>query len=674
MADVFRKTLGIDPESVVIVGSGASATVQIRSETLSNDQTAKLRNALFDAFQPKGTDGKPSKQAISDSAVSETWGDQITKKALIALVVFLVLVSLYITVRYERYMAISALTTMCFDLTVTAGVYSLVGFEVTPATVIGLLTILGFSLYDTVIVFDKVEENTHGFQHTTRRTFAEQANLAINQTFMRSINTSLISVLPVLALMVVAVWLLGVGTLKDLALVQLVGIIVGTYSSIFFATPLLVTLRERTELVRTHTRRVVNRRSPGPGERRRRRRRSDRSRRNRDDERRGARDRSTQAAPRPASRHRTSRRRARGRCGPPVPGVRPASETPAGGSRDGCLAAAECLPLDARGWLAARAAAGRCALTACSGSAAAQIDYVVDGTLVTYNTNTVAGAASAGAQAFARVLTGFGYHGPDGQVVADHDFGTVSVVGGSPLVLDYQIADNAVYSDGKPITCDDLVLAWAAQSGRFPGFDAASQAGYVDIATVECTPGQKKARVSFAQDRGVVDYGQLFTATSMMPSHVIADQLNIDVTTALLNNNAPAVEQIAQLWNTTWDLKPGLNSTSKRFPSSGPYKIESVLDGGAVVLVANDRWWGAKPITKRITVWPQAADIQDRVNNRSVDVVDVAAGSSGTLTTPDNYERTDSPSAGIEQLIFAPQGPLARPANAARSRCARRAT
>ena len=261
--DVFKKTLGVDAESVVIVGSGSSATVQIRSETLSNDQTTKLRNALFDAFQPKGNDGKPSKAAISDAAVSSTWGGQITKKALIALVVFLALVSLYITVRYERYMAISALTTMCFDLSVTAGVYSLVGFEVSPATVIGLLTILGFSLYDTVIVFDKVEENTHGFQHTTRRTFAEQANLAINQTFMRSINTSLIGVLPVLALMVVAVWLLGVGTLKDLALVQLVGILVGTYSSIFFATPLLVTLRERTELVRAHTRRVVRRRRPG---------------------------------------------------------------------------------------------------------------------------------------------------------------------------------------------------------------------------------------------------------------------------------------------------------------------------------------------------------------------------------------------------------------------------
>ncbi|MEE6139648.1 protein translocase subunit SecF [Mycobacterium sp. 050128] len=264
--DVFRKTLGRDAASVVIVGNGGSATVQISSETLTNDQTTKLRNALFDAFQPKGTDGKPNKAAISDSAVSETWGDQITKKALIALGVFLVLVSVYIMVRYERYMSISALTTMVFDLTVTAGVYSLVGFEVSPATVIGLLTILGFSLYDTVIVFDKVEENTKDFQHRNRRTFAEEANLAINQTFMRSINTSLISVLPVLALMVVAVWLLGVGTLKDLALVQLVGILVGTYSSIFFATPLLVTLRERTELVKTHTRRVLKRRKPGTPE------------------------------------------------------------------------------------------------------------------------------------------------------------------------------------------------------------------------------------------------------------------------------------------------------------------------------------------------------------------------------------------------------------------------
>jgi peptide/nickel transport system substrate-binding protein len=305
--------------------------------------------------------------------------------------------------------------------------------------------------------------------------------------------------------------------------------------------------------------------------------------------------------------------------------------------------------------IAAILAAGT--LTGCSGSAASAIVYVVDGALSTYNTNTVFGASSAGAQAFARTLGGFGFHGPDGQVVADHDFGTISVVGGAPLVLDYQIADNAVYSDGKPVTCDDLVLAWAAQSGRFPGFDAATQAGYLDIANIECTPGQKKARVSFIPDRGVVDYTQLFAATSLMPSHVIADQLNIDVTGALLADKATQVEQIARLWDTTWDLKPGIDV--KRFPSSGPYKIDSILDGGAVVLVANDRWWGAHAITKRITVWPQGADIQDRVNNRSVDVVDVAAGSSGSLATPDNYQSSDSPASGIEQLIFAPQGPLA---------------
>ena len=191
--DVFSKTLGRGPESVVQVGNGGSATIQIRTEKLSNPDNEKLRTALFDAFQPKAANGQPSKDEVSSSDVSETWGGQITQKAIIALFVFLALVAVYIAVRYERYMAAAALAALVFDIVTTAGVYSLVGFEVTPATVIGLLTILGFSLYDTVIVFDKVEENVRGFEHTTRRTFAEHANLAINQTFMRSINTSLIS-------------------------------------------------------------------------------------------------------------------------------------------------------------------------------------------------------------------------------------------------------------------------------------------------------------------------------------------------------------------------------------------------------------------------------------------------------------------------------------------------
>lgn len=253
---VYADALGMESEAVQVVGSGSTATVQIRSESLDTEQVATLKSALFEEFQPRGTDGVPSANAISVADVSETWGGQVTNKALIALAVFLVIVSIYIAVRFERDMAIAAIVALFFDMIVTAGVYAIVGFEVTPATVIGFLTILGFSLYDSVVVFDKVEENTRGILHLHRRTYAEQANLAVNQTLMRSINTTLISVLPVIALMVVAVWMLGVGTLKDLALVQLVGIVVGAYSSIFFATPLLVSIKERWGPVAAHTRKV----------------------------------------------------------------------------------------------------------------------------------------------------------------------------------------------------------------------------------------------------------------------------------------------------------------------------------------------------------------------------------------------------------------------------------
>lgn len=299
-------------------------------------------------------------------------------------------------------------------------------------------------------------------------------------------------------------------------------------------------------------------------------------------------------------------------------------------------------------------------LTSCAGSAADEVNYAVDGVLTSYNTNTVGGAASAGPQAFGRVLTGFSFHGPDGQVLADRDFGSVSVVGREPLVLDYQIADDAVYSDGKPVTCDDMVLAWAAQSGRFAGFNAASKAGYIDIAGIECQPGQKRARVNFLPGRAIVDYTQLFTATSLMPSHVIDDELGISAAGAVQSGDPAAIGRVAEAWNTIWDLRPGMDAEAfKRFPSSGPYKIDSVLESGAVVLTANDRWWGAEPVTKRITVWPRGVDVQDRINNGSFHVVDVATGSLGTLTTPDEYQRTDIASGGIEQLIFAAQGPLA---------------
>lgn len=308
------------------------------------------------------------------------------------------------------------------------------------------------------------------------------------------------------------------------------------------------------------------------------------------------------------------------------------------------------------------------ALAGCGSGVAEQVDYAVDGTLVSYNTNTVNGAASAGPQAFARVLTGFSFHGPDGQALDDRDFGTVSEVGREPLVLDYQISDKAVFSDGKPITCDDLVLTWAAQSGRYPGFDAATQAGYLDIAGIECQPGSKKTRVNFFPGRAVSDYDNLFTATSVMPSHVIGDELGIDVTTALFGQDPAVISRIADAWNTGWDLKPDLDLT--RFPSSGPYKIDSVLPEGAVVLTANDKWWGAKPVTKRVTVWPHSVDVQDKVNTGAFHVVDVATGSAGTLTAPDDYQLAEIPSGGIEQLIFASQGALATvPARRALALC-----
>lgn len=260
-SDVFTEAMGFEPASVNTAGSGAAKTMQIQTVTLDVPQTIKVQEAILEAFQPQDSNGEVTVNAISVSAVSSTWGDEITKKALIALIVFMVIVGIYIAIRFERDMAIAALFAVVLDLIVTAGLYSLVGFEVGPATVIGLLTILGYSLYDTVVVFDKVEENTEGIMHLKRRTYAEQANLAINQTLMRSINTSLTTILPIISLMVIAVWMLGVGTLKDLSLVLLIGIIVGTYSSIFTATPILVSLKERNKDIKAHNEKVLKRRA-----------------------------------------------------------------------------------------------------------------------------------------------------------------------------------------------------------------------------------------------------------------------------------------------------------------------------------------------------------------------------------------------------------------------------
>lgn len=258
--EVFGDALGKQAAEAQKVGAGAAGTIQLRSDTLDAAEVAKVKDALFQELQPLGTDGQPSIGAISDSAVSASWGGEISRQALIALVVFMVLVGVFLVLYFEKWMALAALIALIHDLVITAGVYSLVGFEVSPATVIGLLTILGFSLYDTVVVFDKVKENTRGLLGLTRRTYPEAANLALNQTMIRSFNTSVIALLPVLGLLVIGYILLGSGTLQDLALVQMTGMIAGVMSSVFLATPLLVDFKMRDPKFKQQSERVRARR------------------------------------------------------------------------------------------------------------------------------------------------------------------------------------------------------------------------------------------------------------------------------------------------------------------------------------------------------------------------------------------------------------------------------
>jgi preprotein translocase subunit SecF len=220
------------------VGSGSTRQIVVKTATLSSPEQQALQ-----AKVEKDLGLKPG--SISVTFVSSSWGHDITVKAVEGLIIFLIAVSIYISLRFEWRMAVGGIIALLHDLIVTAGIYSLVGFEVTPSTIVGLLTILGFSLYDTVVVYDKVKENAKDITAGSRMTFSEAANLAVNQTLMRSINTSLIALLPVAGLLFVGAGLLGVGTIKDLALILFVGLATGAYSSLFLATPIVVTLTER---------------------------------------------------------------------------------------------------------------------------------------------------------------------------------------------------------------------------------------------------------------------------------------------------------------------------------------------------------------------------------------------------------------------------------------------
>ena len=246
---------GATQVEVTELRSESGRQLQVETETLPNGGSQKLADALSKEFNV------PSEQ-VTAQEISASWGGEITKKALTGLAVFIVLIVLFLSFYFEWRMAIAAVLALLHDLLITVGIYALVGFTVTPATVIGVLTILGYSLYDTVVVFDKVRENTRGLTGSNRMTYSQAANLAVNQTLVRSINTSIIALLPVGAILVVGT-ALGAGPLEDLSLALFVGIATGTYSSIFIATPLAAQLKEHEPAMKALAKRVAAREAAG---------------------------------------------------------------------------------------------------------------------------------------------------------------------------------------------------------------------------------------------------------------------------------------------------------------------------------------------------------------------------------------------------------------------------
>ncbi len=235
---------------------------QVQTKSLTGAQTVALEKTMSSKLGVNSDD-------ISVTTVGPSWGSQISGKALEALIAFMIVIVIYLSIAFELRMAIAAFIALVHDLVIATGIYALAGFQVSPATVIGLLTILGYSLYDTVVVFDKVRENTAGLLGGARTTYSQAANLALNQTLVRSINTSIIALLPVAGILVVATALLGANNeLEELALVLFVGMLSGTYSSIFIATPVLADLKERQPQYQALAKRVAVRASGGRAARR----------------------------------------------------------------------------------------------------------------------------------------------------------------------------------------------------------------------------------------------------------------------------------------------------------------------------------------------------------------------------------------------------------------------
>ena len=255
-ADELRAAIadtGIDSASSPVVTTSGSEAIIVQTEPVNDEESAELVAAILDLTGATQAD-------ISQTEIGPSWGKEVAERSLIGLVVFLVLVVLFIWAYFREWkMSVAAMVALAHDVVITVGIYALSGFEVSPATVTGVLTILGFSLYDTVVVFDKVRENTHELKKS-RLSYAEAANLAVNQTLVRSINTSIVALIPVAAILYVGVVQLGSDSLKDLALALFVGMAVGVYSSVFIATPLLVQLKAGEKDIDRDERRAAARR------------------------------------------------------------------------------------------------------------------------------------------------------------------------------------------------------------------------------------------------------------------------------------------------------------------------------------------------------------------------------------------------------------------------------
>ena len=242
--------IGIDAEASPRVSIVGADSVRVQTEQLLPEDSNQARNALATAFDVDVT-------SVTASFIGPSWGADITGSAIRALIVFLALAAILMALYFRTWkMSVAAIAALVHDIVITAGVYGALGFEITPSAVIGFLTILGFSLYDTVVVFDQIRENTTEDANSSPRTFAGSVNLAVNQTLVRSINTGVVAALPVGAILFIGAVVLGAGTLRDIALSLFIGIIVGTYSTIFIAAPIYSQLRENEPAIRAHSKKL----------------------------------------------------------------------------------------------------------------------------------------------------------------------------------------------------------------------------------------------------------------------------------------------------------------------------------------------------------------------------------------------------------------------------------